>query len=84
MEFVFFILFYASIISMVIVLAFLPTIVALYRKHPDRLWIFVVNFGLGGFPLFWILTLVWAFKSNWLIKNLVGTYDEQNLSNNTK
>lgn len=55
----------------VLFLAFLPTFVALYKKHTDILWIFIVNFGLGGTGLFWILALVWAFKTDWQIKKLL-------------
>lgn len=58
----------------VFVLAFLPTIVAWRRKHPDLVWIFITSF-LG--PL-WILALVWAFRSDWLLKDLLHRYEPKN------
>ena len=62
--------FYAILVVGVFALAFLPTIVAWRRKHPDLLWIFILNFGLGGTAIGWILALVWAFRDDWLLSKL--------------
>jgi hypothetical protein len=42
---------------------FLPTIVAMARKHPSALVIFVLNLLLGGTGVFWVCSLVWALRS---------------------
>lgn len=66
------ILLYIILFIFIIFLAFLPTFVALYTKHVDTLWIFIINFGLGGTGLFWILALIWAIKTDWQIKKLLN------------
>lgn len=45
-----------------VVIAFLPTIIAVTRKHPQTLPIVLVNI-LGGlfFGLGWLVALVWCF-----------------------
>jgi len=81
------ILFYVAITVTVFTAAFAPTIVAWYRKHPDLLWIFVLNFGLGGTCIGWIIALIWAFKNNWRLDkalnylNTIGNYHQAENSN---
>lgn len=41
-------------------LYFLPTIIAYYRKHEQRRWIFALNFIFGSTGLGWVGTLVWS------------------------
>lgn len=62
------ILFYAACFALIIFLAFLPTFVAWRSKHEDILWIFVMNFVLGGTAIGWILALIWAWHPDWTIK----------------
>lgn len=47
----------------VLVLFFLPTIVALRRDHHNRVPIALVNVLLGWTVLGWIVALVWAFTA---------------------
>jgi len=44
-------------------LYFLPTILALIRKHPDTLAIFLLNFFLGWSFIGWVVALVWSVKN---------------------
>ena len=41
-------------------LSFLPTIIAVARRHPKALWIFLLNFFLGWTGIGWIAALVWS------------------------
>lgn len=43
-----------------IIIYFLPTIVALLRKHPSKLGIFFLNLFLGWSFIGWVLSLVWS------------------------
>jgi hypothetical protein len=43
---------------------FLPTIVALARRHPSALAIFALNLLLGGTGVFWVWSLVWALSNS--------------------
>jgi len=54
----------SSIIGVIVVLIsyFIPTIIALIRKHRDVMAIFVLNLFLGWSLIGWIISLVWAFK----------------------
>jgi len=54
----------SSIIGVIVILIsyFIPTIIALIRKHRDVMAIFVLNLFLGWSLIGWIISLVWAFK----------------------
>ena len=43
-------------------LYFLPTIIALVRRHPSGLLIGLINFLLGWSFVGWIVCLVWSFS----------------------
>jgi hypothetical protein len=43
-----------------LVFYFLPTIIALIRKQPNALAIFLLNFFLGWTFIGWVVCLVWA------------------------
>jgi Superinfection immunity protein len=45
-------------------LHFLPTIIAVARRHRSRLAIFLVNFFLGWTVIGWIVALIWACTGN--------------------
>jgi len=45
-------------------LYFLPTIVALMRERHDKLSIFLLNFFLGWSVVGWVISLIWACKSD--------------------
>jgi len=45
-------------------LYFLPTIIAFVRERHDKLAIFLLNFFLGWSVIGWIISLVWACKSD--------------------
>jgi hypothetical protein len=43
-------------------LHFAPTFIAVWRKHPRRIAIFVINLLFGWTILGWIVALVWALS----------------------
>lgn len=43
-----------------IVIYFIPTLVAINRKHPNLLAIFVLNLFLGWSFIGWVVSLIWA------------------------
>lgn len=51
--------FIAFVLAILLVL-FIPTIVAFRREHPNRWLIFVVNLAFGGTVVGWVAALVWA------------------------
>ena len=57
-----FIFFMISFISLVVY--FLPTLIAVIRKHNSAIAIFVLNFLLGWSFIAWVIALVWAFSEN--------------------
>jgi len=61
---VYFIFFMISFISLVLVVYFLPTLIAVIRKHNSVIAIFVLNFLLGWSFIAWVIALVWAFSEN--------------------
>ena len=56
---------FVGIIVFIISLAFyfLPTIIALIRKQPNALAIFLLNFFLGWTFIGWVVSLVWSVKN---------------------
>lgn len=46
-----------------LLLYFLPTILAVTRKHPNTLAIFLLNFFLGWSFIGWVVALVWSVKN---------------------
>lgn len=44
-----------------LVIYFLPTIVAINRSHPNKTPIFIINLFLGFTLLVWVISLAWAF-----------------------
>lgn len=48
------------LISVSVVLHFLPTVIALARHHRNRLGIFLVNLLLGWTIFGWVAALIWA------------------------
>ncbi|UMZ72551.1 superinfection immunity protein [Natranaerofaba carboxydovora] len=44
----------------IIFIYFLPTILAVSRKHKNAYAIWLLNFFLGWTFIFWVLALVWA------------------------
>ena len=56
------------IIILVIILYFLPTIVAFIRKHSNRLAIFFLNLFTGCTGLGWVAAFVWAFIDKPIVK----------------
>ena len=47
---------------------FIPTIIALYKKHDCALWIFLINIFLGFTFVGWIIALLWALGFDKTIK----------------
>ncbi len=48
-------------LGLAVVFYFVPTIVAAYKKHPQVLWIFLINLIFGWSIAGWIIPLLWAF-----------------------
>lgn len=48
------------LILVILLVVFIPTIVAFRREHPNRWLIFVVNLAFGGTVVGWVAALVWA------------------------
>jgi len=46
-----------------LLLYFLPTILAVTRKHPNTLAIFLLNFFLGWSFIGWVVALIWSVKN---------------------
>lgn len=51
---------FIAAIAVILVVIFVPTIVAFRRQHPNRWLIFVVNLAFGGTVVGWVAALVWA------------------------
>ncbi len=53
---------FVGIIVFIIIIAsyFLPTIIALLRRQPNSLAIFLLNFFLGWTFFGWVVALVWS------------------------
>lgn len=47
----------------VVVIFFVPSIIAFLRRHPNRYAILVVNFVFGGTGFGWLGCLIWAFNA---------------------
>ncbi|HEU5366662.1 MAG TPA: superinfection immunity protein [Hanamia sp.] len=78
-----------------LVIYFLPTIVASNRYHPNKLPIFIINLFLGFTLLGWVISLAWACsrisdndmvkineekrKQREKIEKLYGPYPEQKI-----
>lgn len=43
---------------------FLPTIIAEYRRHRNRMSVFVIDLFLGWTLIGWVVALAWAVSSN--------------------
>lgn len=48
------------IVLFLLVMYFLPTIVAINRGHPNKMPIFIINIFLGFTLLVWVISLAWA------------------------
>lgn len=54
-----------------LVLYFVPTIIAAYRKHPHTLWIFLINLFFGWSVAGWIIPLLWAFDADKILLDFI-------------
>lgn len=50
---------------------FVPTIIAAYRKHPQTLWIFLINLFFGWSVAGWIIPLLWAFDFDKVVMDFI-------------
>jgi len=48
------------LITLVLVIYFLPSLIALLRRHKNMLAIFLLNFFLGWTIIGWVSSLVWS------------------------
>lgn len=49
-----------SLVVLIFVFYFLPTLIALLRQHKNKLAIFLLNLLLGWTVLGWVVSLVWS------------------------
>ncbi len=54
-----------------LVVYFVPTIVAAYKKHPQILWIFLINLFFGWSIAGWIIPLLWAFDFDKIVMDFI-------------
>lgn len=54
----------AGVIIFLIIIYFLPTIVAVARGHRQTFPIFAINLLLGTTLVFWVVSFVWATMRN--------------------
>ena len=59
------------IYGLIITLYFMPTIIAVRKKHASKIGLFFLNLFLGWTLLGWVVAFVWAFSSprNIIINN---------------
>ena len=53
-----------SFLTMLVVMYWLPTIVAVLRQAHSALGVFLLNLFLGWTGIFWILALVWSLAAD--------------------
>lgn len=51
---------FIAVVLAILLVLFIPTIVAFRREHPNRWLILVVNLAFGGTVVGWVAALVWA------------------------
>ena len=54
----------ATSIVMLLVAYFVPSIIAMLRRHNNAAAIFALNFLLGWTILFWIIAIVWSVTND--------------------
>jgi hypothetical protein len=59
--------FFIPIFGFGFVMYFLPSIIALARSKRDLLGIVLLNFFLGWTMIGWVVALVWAFKTDYIV-----------------
>ncbi len=52
------------LIVLLLALYFLPSVVAVNRRHKNRTPIILLNLFLGWFVVGWVVALIWAFTAN--------------------
>lgn len=55
----------------VLLLYFLPTFFAFDRNHLNKKSIFILNLTLGWLLIPWVIALVWAFKNDGVVRNVI-------------
>ncbi len=58
-------------LGIALVFYFVPTIVAAYKKHPQILWIFLINLFFGWSVAGWIIPLLWAFDFDKILMDFI-------------
>lgn len=58
-------------LGLALVFYFVPTIVAAYKKHPQILWIFLINLLFGWSIAGWIIPLLWAFDFDKVLMDFI-------------
>ena len=64
-----------SLISMLFIMYWLPTIVAIVRQAHSALGVFLVNFFLGWTILGWIFALIWSLAADNRVHEIVVRVD---------
>lgn len=58
-------------LGIALVIYFIPTIIAAYKKHPQILWIFLINLFFGWSIAGWIIPLLWAFDFDKVLTDFI-------------
>ena len=66
------------IVLSVLVICFIPAIIAISTKHPQAVAIVVLNFFLGWTLIGWVIALVWACTKPETPKVIVSTPEQNN------
>lgn len=64
-----------------LVMYFVPTIIAAYRKHSQTLWIFLINLFFGWSIAGWIIPLLWAFDFDKTVVDFIEYRKAKNAKN---
>jgi len=60
LTFITYVIFVSIMLGLILFIYFLPGIVALHRKHHNKLAIFILNLFAGWLFIGWLLALIWA------------------------
>lgn len=54
-----------------LIVYFAPSLIAMYRKHPSTIWIFLINLFFGWSFVGWIIPMLWAFDFDKVIIDFI-------------
>lgn len=66
--------FLAVLVLLALIIFLLPTLVAFWRRHPNRWVIGLLNVFLGATGIVWFACLIWAFRAVHISVTPLGTH----------